>query len=155
MNDMTNSASSNEYSDADMDMQENGSEGDGYAAESDMPVSATTKLPKTKAEKLAEIDAKIERLQARRTDIENDVVTVPKSKVVVLPEVGDEVNFMHGRTTATTVPMMKSGIVVATKEASVHEGKRQNAQIKVQMGSGFDAEFVVLYPAQIIAPTAE
>ena len=145
MNDMTNSTSSNDYE----------NEGADYAADVDMPenVMPDTSAPviKTKEEKLAEIDAKIAKLQARRADIENGVVAVPKAKIVVLPEVGEEVMFMHGRTTATTVPMLKSGIVVATKEASNHEGKRQNAQIKVQMGSGFDAEFVVLYPAQIIA----
>jgi len=108
--------------------------------------------PLTKEQVLAKIDAQITKLQARRFNVENDIA-VPKgtAKVVVLPAIGDEVIFSHGRKTATTAPTLLMGVVVALKQAGPSvDGKRGSpAQVKVQVGDGFDAEFFVIYPAQI------
>jgi hypothetical protein len=116
----------------------------------DSAAVAPTPVVLTKAEKLAKIDKEIARLQQRRVDIENDVVTVKGAKVIVLPANGDIVTFQHGRLTATTQPVDLTGTVVAVKPVSVTEaGKKLPAQVKVQVGEGFDAEFYVIYPAQI------
>lgn len=106
----------------------------------------------TKEEKLARLDEQIKKLQEKRYNIENDIVAAPKApKEVVLPAVGDDILFNHGRRTATTEPSQKLGKVVAIKAASVSaEGKKLPAQLKVSIGEGFDQEFVVIYPAQIV-----
>lgn len=113
----------------------------------------------TKEEKLARLDKEIARLTQKRDDIANDRLPQPKAaKVVTLPEVGADVLFSYGRKTATTDPVEKLGRVVAVKPASVNaEGKKLPAQIKVSIGEGFDQEFVVIYPAQILdaGPAAE
>ena len=117
------------------------------------PVPATApKAPLTKEEKLAKIDAEIKRLQERRFNIENDIVTVARSKpVVALPNVGDEILFSYGRKTLKTNPVLREGVVAAIKPATVGEnGKTLPAQIKVQCGSGFAAEFVVIYAGSIV-----
>jgi len=109
------------------------------------------KAAPTKAERIAVIDAKITKLQEQRYNIENDIVSAPKAaKVVVLPAVGDSVTFVHGRRTATTEPTQRVGTVVAVKPKTEADGKALPAQIKVQVGEGFDAEFIVIYPAAIV-----
>ena len=109
----------------------------------------------TKEEKLQRIDQQIAKLQARRYNIENDIVETKVKKEVALPEVGAEVLFNYGRRTATTEPVQKIGVVVAVKPASEKDGKKLPAQIKVQFGDGFDTEFAVIYPAQIVSAGAE
>lgn len=105
----------------------------------------------TKEEKIAAVKAQIKRLEEKLYNIENDIVVVKTSKVVVLPNVGDAVLFSYGRKTATTNPVLKDGVVVAIKAAGKAEnGKTLPAQIKVQTGEGFDIEFVTIYPAQIV-----
>lgn len=104
----------------------------------------------TKDEKIAHVKAQIAGLTQKLDDIINDVVRAVAKKAVVLPEVGAEVLFTRGRTTATTSPTETVGVVLAVKPAATTEsGKALPAQIKVQVGTGFDAEFVVIYPAQI------
>lgn len=119
----------------------------------------TTPVVLTKEEKIAKIDKEIARLTQKRDDILNDRVPQPKAKKeVALPEVGTDVLFNYGRRTATTEPVQKIGKVVAIKPASVTaEGKKLPAQLKVQIGEGFDTEFVTIYPAQIAdaGPAAE
>lgn len=119
----------------------------------------TTTSPKapvvlTKEEKLAKLDKEIARLIQKRDDIANDRIPEAKAKKeVVLPEVGADVLFSYGRKTATTEPVEKLGRVVAIKPASTTaEGKKLPAQLKVSIGEGFDQEFVVIYPAQILNP---
>lgn len=112
------------------------------------PVAAA---PLTKAEKIAKIEGQIVKLQERLSDIINDVVRTPASKAVVIPEVGQDVRFTYGRKTATSNPVELLGTVVAVKAASVSdEGRASPAQLKVSTGEGFDASFVVIYPAQVI-----
>lgn len=124
-------------------------------------VVAPAPIVLTKEEKIAKIDKEIARLQTKRYNIENDIVEVKAAKVVALPVEGADVLFNYGRKTATTEPVQKIGRVVAVKPATVNaEGKKLPAQIKVSVGEGFDQEFVVIYPAQIVdagpaAPTAE
>lgn len=110
------------------------------------------KTAPTKAEKIAQIDQRISKLQEQRYNLENDIVAAPKpAKVVVLPSVGDTVVFIHGRRTSNTEPVQRVGTVVAVKpKTEGAEGKSLPAQIKVQVGEGFDAEFCVIYPAQIV-----
>jgi hypothetical protein len=113
------------------------------------PVAAAP-VPLTKEQKLAKIDEQIAKLQAKRSDIENDVVRVKAAKEVVVPVVGDTVTFMFGRKTATTAPSEKIGTVIGVKAAStLANGKTAPAQVKVQFGEGFDAETAVIYPAQV------
>lgn len=117
-----------------------------------------TATVKTKEEKIAVIDAQIAKLGVRRYNVENDIVVAKTSKVIVLPAVGADVLFKHGRRTATTEPVQKLGRVVAVKPSTTGaNGKVLPAQIKVSIGEGFDQEFVVIYPAQIAAagPAAE
>lgn len=114
-----------------------------------------TKPVLTKEEKLAQIDKQIAQLQAKRYNVENDIVVVKAKKEVALPEVGAEVLFLYGRKTPTTSPVEKIGRVTAVKPVSeVDDGKggkkKLPAQVKVVIGSGFDEEFVTIYPAQII-----
>lgn len=111
---------------------------------------AAAKPVLTKAEKLAQLDQRIARLQQQRYNVENDIVAAPKvAKAVVLPGVGASILFYYGRTTATTSPELKAGTVVAVKPVSEVNGKKTPAQVKVQVGEGFDAQFVTIYPAQI------
>jgi len=103
----------------------------------------------TKEEKIAYVEKQIAALNAKLNDIVNDVVRVAVKKTVALPAVGDTVLFSRGRRTATTEPVDTLATVVAIKPAvALESGKTAPAQIKVQIGDGFDAEFVVIYPAQ-------
>lgn len=116
-----------------------------------MTEATTSTVTLTKEEKLARIDAQIAKLVEKRHNIEHDIVTTKTAKAIVMPEVGADVLFMYGRKTATTDPVEKLGRVVAIKAASVtDDGKKLPAQIKVSIGDGFDQQFVVIYPAQII-----
>lgn len=129
--------------------------------ENTIDTSATTVLaaaPRvlTKAEKLERIEVQIKNLIQKRYNIENDIVTTKAAKVVILPEVGATITFQHGRRTPTTAPVLLSGVVVAVKPVGTGtDGKRTPAQLKVQVGEGFDASFVVIYPAQIVAEGEE
>lgn len=116
------------------------------------PIAAT---PLTKEEQIIKIEDRIAKLQQRIADLINGVVRAPTVKrEVPLPNVGDVVEFTYGRKTATSNPLEKIGTVVAVKPSVLAEldggaTRRSPAQIKVQCGEGFDAEFVVIYPAQI------
>lgn len=117
------------------------------------PVPATApKAPLTKEEKIAKIKADIAKLEQRLFNIEHDIVTAARSKpVVALPDVGDEILFIYGRKTLKTDPVLREGVVAAIKPAKVGDnGKTLPAQIKVQCGTGFDAEFVVIYAGSIV-----
>lgn len=116
-----------------------------------MSENTTTAVVLSKEEKLARLDTQIANLQTKRYNIANDIVVVKAAKVVALPDVGADVLFTYGRRTATTEPMQKIGRVVAVKAATVNDaGKKLPAQIKVSVGEGFDQEFIVIYPAQIV-----
>jgi hypothetical protein len=111
--------------------------------------------PLTKEQKLERIDSQIDALVKRRQAIV-DGVEVPKGKPVVIPEVGAEVHFKYGRTTATTAPTVRSGKVVATRAATTVDGKTNPALVKIACGEGFDLEVITIFPAQIVdAPTAQ
>ena len=112
------------------------------------------KVELTKEQRLAAISAQIVKLQERLYNIENDIVVAKVVKVVALPEVGADVLFMYGRKTATTQPVERLGRVVAVKPSIESNGKKLPAQIKVQLGEGFDAEYAVIYPAQVLTPGA-
>lgn len=115
-------------------------------------VTNETKAPLTKEEKIAKIEAQIVKLKQRIEDIINGVVRVKASKVVVLPNVGDVVDFTYGRTTPTTSARELTGIVIGVKPAAEADGKRTPALVRVQVGDGFDAEILTIYPAQIKEP---
>lgn len=116
-----------------------------------MTETTATPIVLTKEEKLAKIDKELARLNQRRYNIENDIVEVKAKKEVVLPAIGTDVLFRTGRTTVGTVPVERIGTVVAIKPATVTEaGKKTPAQIKVSVGQGFEQEFIVIYPAQIV-----
>lgn len=114
--------------------------------------TAVAKVVLTKEQKIEKIKAEIAKLEQRLFNVENDIVTVARSKpVVVLPNVGDEILFSYGRKTLKTNPVLREGVVAAVKPATVGDnGKTLPAQIKVQCGSGFDAEFVVIYAGSIV-----
>jgi len=105
----------------------------------------------TKEERIAAVKAQIKKLEDKLFNIENDIPTGRVVRVVELPTAGSEVLFSYGRKTATTDPVLKAGVVVAVKpEGQAANGKKTPAQVKVQCGEGFDAEFFVIYPAQIV-----
>lgn len=115
-----------------------------------MSENKTPPVVLTKEEKIAKIDKEIARLETKRYNVEHDIVEVKAKKEVALPEIGSDVLFNFGRTTATSVRSQRIGRVVAVKPASLTEaGKKLPAQIKVSVGEGFEQEFVVIYPAQI------
>lgn len=117
----------------------------------DTNTSTSAKPTLTKEEKISRLEKEILKLQTKLFNVVNDIVEVKAVKVVVLPAVDTDVLFTYGRKTATTDPVQKIGRVVAVKPASVNaEGKKLPAQIKVSVGEGFDQEFVVIYPAQIV-----
>lgn len=110
----------------------------------------------TKAERIAKLVEQVKKLNVKIYNLENDIVEVKPSKEAALPTVGTEVLFNYGRRTETTEPVQKLGVVVAVKPVTTNEqGKRFPAQVKVMIGNGFDQEFVVIYPAQIIVPEVE
>ena len=122
---------------------------------SDVATAPVVVAPLTKEEKIAKIEGQISKLQQKIKDLIEGVVRAPAAKKeVALPAIGDVIEFTYGRKTATSNPLEKIGTVVAIKPSVVVEieggGTRRNpAQIKVQVGDGFDTEFVVIYPAQI------
>ena len=106
----------------------------------------------TKDEKIAKLKLAIAAMELKLYNVENDIVTVRPVKVIALPEVGTDVIFKHGRTTATTEPVERIGRVVAVKPSVPKEdGKSTPAQIKLAVGEGFDQEFVVVYLGQIVS----
>lgn len=120
--------------------------------------TVSTPVVLTKEERIAKLRAEIVKLETKIFNIENNIVAVKVKKEVALPVQGAEILFQYGRRTATTEPVQKLGTVVAVKPASLSEGgKKLPAQIKVSIGEGFDQEFVIIYPAQVVAkqPTPE
>lgn len=117
--------------------------------------ASAPKVAKTKEERIAAYREQIAKLEGKIADLINGKEPVAKApKVVPLPEIGAFITFVYGRKTATSNPLEKSGTVVAIKPSTVQElengaTRRNPAQIKVQVGEGFDAEFCVIYPAQI------
>ena len=113
----------------------------------------TPRTPQTKAEKITALKAQITKLEVRLYNLENDIVAPAKpAKIVVLPEVGSDVAFNYGRKTENTEPVVRIGVVVAVKNVP---GKP--AQVRVQVGQGFDAELITLYLGQLVqaGPAAE
>jgi hypothetical protein len=110
------------------------------------------KTPKTKEEQIAIIDGQITKLQKRRQDLIDGVVSKPAAKVVALPEVGAVIEFRFGRTNEKTskVPVIKTGTVIAVRPAVADELKKSPAQVRVSVGEGFDVELLTIYPAQIV-----
>ena len=112
-------------------------------------VNAAAPIALTKEQKIAKIREQIGKLEARIVGIE----TGREIKVAAaepLPDVGSSVSFFYGRRTATTEPVLMDGVVIAVKPVTVVNDKRLPAQVKVQIGSGFDTSFVTVYPAQLV-----
>lgn len=125
------------------------------AIDTALPIIPAPKVM-TKEEKIVSLKAQIAKLEVRLYNVENDIqAPIKAAKVVVLPEVGVDVLFNYGRKTPTTEPEQKVGRVVAIKPAIVVDGKTKPAQIKVQIGEGFDAEYVVIYLGQIVDAESE
>ena len=118
------------------------------------PVVVAAPVALTKEQRVAKIREQIAKLEARIVSIETGV-EVKTAKVVALPVVGETVSFLYGRKTATTEPVLKTGTVVAVKPSSIVDEKKLPAQVKVQVGEGFDVEFITIYPAQVIATPVE
>lgn len=115
--------------------------------------AATVKTPLTKEQKLANIDAQIAKLQARRADIEAGRDTKAKKEVYV-PAKGDKVIATIGRNTATSQAKSVEGTVLAVKVPA--EGEKGATQVRVRIYEGeFDEQTVTLYPAQLQAVKAE
>lgn len=116
--------------------------------------NAVAKPVLTKDEKLAKILKSIEALQAKYDDVLNDRATAKKAaKAVAIPAVGDRVLATTGRNTASTQAIVREGVVVAVKVPA--EGEKGAVQVRVQIGEGFDAQLVTLYPAQLEAVPAD
>ncbi len=92
--------------------------------------------------KIAAIDAKIEKLQAERADL----VIKAANDVTQKFAVGDSINFKYGRAEKART---ETGVVVAVKVQD-----KGADLVKVQIGTGFDTEFVTIYPANIISINA-
>ena len=114
--------------------------------------TVVAKAPLTKEEKIAKVVAEIDKLKQKLYNLENDIAPAARIKpVVVLPEVGERILFSYGRKTLTTNPVLTEGVVAALKPAGqAANGKTLPAQIKVQVGEGFDATFVVIYPSALV-----
>ena len=128
----------------------------------DVTTTVSTPVVLTKEERIAKIVAQIALLNVKIYNIENDIVVskAQPKKEVPLPEVGSDVLFNYGRRTATTEPVQKTGTVVAIKPACVVTNeagvtKKQAAMIKLSVGTGFDQEYVVIYPASIVGAAPE
>lgn len=128
--------------------------------------ASAPKAPKTKEERIAGYREQIARLEAKIADLIAGKEAAPKApkvpkvpKIAPLPAVGETLTFTFGRKTPTSNPQEKTGVVVAVRpqQEQVLEGgatRRTPAQVKVQVGDGFDAEFCVIYLAQIkLVPT--
>lgn len=118
------------------------------------PVVVAPPAPLTKEQRIAKLREQITKLEAKITAIETGV-EVKVGKVVALPIVSDSVTFLYGRKTATTEQVLRSGTVVAVKPSTEVDGKKLPAQVKVQVGEGFDVEFVTIYPAQVITTVSQ
>jgi hypothetical protein len=92
--------------------------------------------------KIAAIDAKIVKLQAERAEL----VVKAESDVTQKFAVGDSINFKYGRAEKART---ETGTVVAVKVQD-----KGADLVKVQIGTGFDTEFVTIYPANIISINA-
>lgn len=128
--------------------------------EATQDTSATNKPVPTKEERLAKIKTNIEALQRKYDDILNDRVPAAKpKKEVYLPQVGDEVFTPVGRNTATSQARILKGVVKAVKAAVIgDEGKVTSAaQVRVEVGEGFDVQLITVYPAQLtkVVPEVE
>ena len=128
----------------------------------DVTTTVSAPVVLTKEERIAKIVAQIAVLNTKIYNIENDIVVskAQPKKEVPLPEVGSDVLFNYGRRTATTEPVQKTGTVVAIKPACVVTNeagvtKKQAAMIKLSVGTGFDQEYVVIYPASIVGAAPE
>ena len=128
----------------------------------DVTTTVSAPVVLTKEERIAKIVAQIALLNTKIYNIENDIVVskAQPKKEVPLPEVGSDVLFNYGRRTATTEPVQKTGTVVAIKPACVVTNeagvtKKQAAMIKLSVGTGFDQEYVVIYPASIVGAAPE
>jgi hypothetical protein len=127
-------------------------------AANDEAQAVVGKTPKTKEEQIAIIDGQITKLQKRKQDLIDGVVSKPAAKVVALPEVGAVIEFRFGRTNEKTnkTPVIKTGTVIAVKPAVTDDLKKSPAQVRVSVGEGFDVELLTIYPAQIVeAPVAD
>lgn len=87
--------------------------------------------------KIAAIDAKIEKLQAERADL----VIKAANDVTQKFAIGDSINFKYGRAEKVRT---RTGVVIAVKSQ-----EKGADLVKVQTGTGFDTEFVTIYPANI------
>lgn len=108
----------------------------------------------TKEQKLAYIQAQIDKLVQKLDDVANDRVTVRAAKAVYEPSVGDAVIATVGRNTATSQAKSVEGTVVAVKKPA--EGEKGATQVRVRINEGtFDEQLVTLYPAQLTKVVAE
>ena len=114
-------------------------------------VNAAAPIALTKEQKIAKIREQIAKLEARIVGIETGR-DIKVAAAEPLPDVGSSVSFYYGRRTATTEPVLMGGVVIAVKPVTVVNDKRLPAQVKVQIGSGFDTSFVTVYPAQLFKP---
>jgi hypothetical protein len=92
--------------------------------------------------KIAAIDAKIAKLHAERAEL----VAEAEADVTQKFDIGDSINFKYGRAEKART---ETGTVVAVKSQ-----KKGADLVKVQIGTGFDTEFVKIYPANIISINA-
>lgn len=98
-------------------------------------------LSEAVAAKVAPVDLRIEKLQAKRERI---IVGKPskETKAIAIPELGTEITFSYGR--GDTLKTLTGKLVGVSNE----EGKP--VVLAAQVGTGFDMTVVKLFPSQLI-----
>jgi hypothetical protein len=106
-------------------------------------------------ERIAKLREQIAKIEARIQQIIEGKPAKAAKKERPLPNVGDVVTFLFGRTTPTTSPKEVTGTVIAVKPSEQVDGKTRPALVRVQFGEGFDAQVATILPAAIRESSAE
>ena len=116
---------------------------------------ATATLTAEQNERIAKLREQIAKIEARIQQIIEGKPAKAAKKERPLPNVGDVVTFLFGRTTPTTSPKEVIGTVIAVKPSEQVDGKTRPALVRVQFGEGFDAQVATILPAAIRESSAE
>ena len=117
--------------------------------------AAAPALTAEQQERIAKLREQIAKIEARIAAIEQGKPAPKAKKERPLPNVGDVVTFLFGRTTPTTSPKEVTGTVVAVKPSEQVDGKTRPALVRVRFGEGFDEQTATILPAAIRESSAD
>ena len=125
-----------------------------FTTETTVATAAAT-LTAEQNERIAKLRDQIAKIEARIQQIIEGKPAKAAKKERPLPNVGDVVTFLFGRTTPTTSPKEVTGTVIAVKPSEQVDGKTRPALVRVQFGEGFDAQVATILPAAIRSTSGE